>query len=830
MKKSKPQGIISSINEIIDNGRQREILQLYTEDLAYNGRTIKIKGSDKLNFGSCSYLGLELDERLKAAAIEAIQNYGIQYSSSRSYVSCTLYTELESLIKQVFGHYSLLAPTTTLGHQAVIPIVVETGDLIILDQQVHASVQYAALNMQNKGVEVTIVRHNDMNELEAILIKHSNSGNKIWYMADGIYSMYGDYLPIHALIDLLKKYQNFYLYVDDAHGMSWAGANGKGYVLGQVALHEKMIVGTSLAKAFGTGGGVFLFSNETLCQKVRNCGGPLIFSGPNQIPVIAASIASAKIHLSDEIYVLQDNLRQKILYCHDLLIKYNLPVVSNPETPIKFIGLGLTRVGYNMITRMLNAGYYCNLAIFPAVPETCTGLRFTITVHHTLKDIENLIKTLALNLPKALSDEGRTSMDIKRAFRKVIDFDQLLENKNLKNEGFNKSNFKVQYEKSIACIAKELWNRLLPNGNFDWDWLLLLEQTFKNNSKPEHNWDFHYYVIYESNKPVLATFFTSTINKDDMLAQNNISFQIEIERITNPYYLCSQTFMMGSLITEGQHLFIDRSNKSWREILMLLLDNVWAEQIKESANTLCLRDFQADDKEIQDFFMNQGFIKFRLPDNHVVENVHWKSKIDFISPLKSRERWYLKDNVFKYEPLFDVEIIKDHSEKDIDIWYELYKNVKGRSFELNTFDLPKKLFVEMAKSPHVEIMQLKLKSDNEISRKVVGVTFNLITKSNNYCGILIGLDYDYLKTHGIYKQTLFQSIIRAGQLNSKQIYLGFTASDVKRKFGATAVQQVAYLQTQDNYSQTVINSFANVGRPINGNKINENKNDVLSEA
>lgn len=801
---TKQKGFINTVNEIIENGRQHEVLQLYTEDTSYHGRIIKIKGHEVINFGSCSYLGLELDHRLKTAAIDAINRYGIQYSSSRSYMSCTLYTELEELIRQIFNTHAVLTPTTTLGHQAVIPVVVEEGDVIIMDQQVHASVQYAALNMQLKGIQVIIVRHNNLEELECHIVKLSANNKRIWYMGDGIYSMYGDYMPIEKLIVLLNRYPKFFLYVDDAHGMSWTGQNGRGFVLGKVDLHPKMIVGTSFAKAFGTGGGVFLFSDAELCQKVRNCGGPLIFSGPNQIPVIAASIASAKIHLSEEIYKMQEGLKEKILYCHNLLVKYNLPIVSNPETPIKFIGLGLTRVGYNMVKRMISSGCYCNLAIFPAVPETCTGIRFTITSHHTFKDIEKLVFNLAYHFPKAIAEEGRTTDDIQRAFRKVANFKA--GNGELISSPKKDSKYRVQIETSIEFIPQRLWDELLNNGTFDWKWLKFLEQTFSNNEKQEYNWNFHYYIIWEEEKAVLATFFTSTINKDDMLSEGSISYKIELERLNDPYYLCSKTYMMGCLISEGQHLYIDRSKPDWKNIFMMLLDSVWNEQITQQANSLCLRDFLAEDVEIQNFLMDQGFIKANLPDNHVIEKVDWTNKESYLSKFKSKNKWYLKDNVLKYENLFNMEIVKNPSEEDIEGWYSLYKKVKGRSFELNTFDLPKRFFNELTKNENCEIMQLSLKDNPEVK---VGVTFNLITSSNNYCGIIIGLDYNYLKTHSVYKQTLFKSIIRAGELHVKNIFLGFTASDVKRKFGAIAVPQVAYFQVQDNYNLSVIHSIAN---------------------
>ena len=56
------------------------------------------------------------------------------------------------------------------------------------------------------------------------------------------------------IVELLNRYPNFYLYADDAHGMSIAGKNGSGVILNQVDFHPKMILATSLCKAYGAGG------------------------------------------------------------------------------------------------------------------------------------------------------------------------------------------------------------------------------------------------------------------------------------------------------------------------------------------------------------------------------------------------------------------------------------------------------------------------------------------------------------------------------------------------------------------------------------------------
>ena len=82
-----------------------------------------------------------------------------------------------------------------------------------------------------------------------------------------------------------------------------------------------------------------------------------------------------------------------------------------------FIGAGKPQVGYNMVRRLMNAGYYTNLAVFPSVAYTQTGLRIPLTLHHGIEDIENLIKVIALNLPIAMKESGQTTKDLIHYFK-----------------------------------------------------------------------------------------------------------------------------------------------------------------------------------------------------------------------------------------------------------------------------------------------------------------------------------------------------------------------------------------------------------------------------
>ena len=99
-----------------------------------------------------------------------------------------------------------------------------------------------------------------------------------------------------------SRHDRLWLYIDDAHGVSWSGRHGRGTVLGDGAAPPRTVMVASLAKAFARGrrGRVVTPDAET-ARLIRTCGSTLIFSGPLQPALLGAAIASARIHLSHEI-------------------------------------------------------------------------------------------------------------------------------------------------------------------------------------------------------------------------------------------------------------------------------------------------------------------------------------------------------------------------------------------------------------------------------------------------------------------------------------------------------------------------------------------------
>lgn len=793
---------IDTVHQIVGNGVKKGILHLYTEDEKLNGNKITIKKQQVVNFGSCSYLGLEFDERIKQSSIKAIENYGTQFSESRAYVSIGHYEQLEGLLNTLFNAHCVVAPTTTLGHFSTIPVLVNSDDAIILDHQVHNSVQMAVNMVKAKGVHVEMVRHNRLDLLEQKILELRKKHRKIWYMADGIYSMYGDVSPVKQINALMDIYPELHYYVDDAHGMSCFGKHGRGYVLNECDIRDRMVVAVSFAKAFATGGAAMLFPTAELATKVRSCGGPMITSGPMQPATLGAAVASAKIHLSDEITDMQETFYKNMRFAKQMIKKYGLPMVSDTPSPIFFIAVSLPKLGYNVVKRMLDAGYYLNLGIFPAVPIKNTGIRFTITRLHTFEQIEGMISTLAMHLGLAMAEEHVTMEQVCQAFK--IPTPDEREASEALVDVLHQTEMKVELYKSITEINKQEWDGLLGNrGSFDWDGMQFLENSFSGNYAPEDNWEFDYVIIRDAQqKPVLATFLTTTICKDDMLSPASVSKQIELNRLNAPYYLTSKVITLGSQLTEGEHLYINRHSDYWKPAMGLLFEQITRLQNQYEAGTVMLRDFKAGDDELETFFVDNGFFRVHMPDNHTLKT-SWKTEEEYIGLLSPRSRKHLRQDILRYAPAYNVEVMTNPTEDDIRHWYDLYLNVKNNSLELNTFALPYKLFKNMAKHPNWEIIALSVKPELGYAEKPVAVMFNYVTPES-YNFMMIGIDYSMQEQFKCYKQALYQAIMRCQEQGKEQINLGFSASFEKHKVGAKAIPTVAYMQMKDNYNMTVI--------------------------
>lgn len=371
------------------------IIRLQTEDERFVGPTMTLSGTKLIDFGSCSYLGLNRDERLKAGAHDAIDRYGPNYSSSTIYTALGLNGELEAKLSRIFGAPALVAPTTTLAHLGTLPVLAFPGDLVILDQNAHSTLHLTADVLRGRGVQTETVAHNDVTALRDRLKTATGEYKRIWYVADGLYSMFGDFAPAAEIAPLLDEFPNLHLYYDDAHSVGWLGRNGRGHILNEVPWHPRMVIAAGLAKSFGAHGAVLAFGTEEMRQRVLLCGSTFTFSGPVQVASLGAAVASADIHLSPEHEVLQERLFQQIGLMGALLAEHDLSVVRSDRSPIWFVKVGPAEATAALVRGLMDDGFYTNPATFPALPLGSAGIRFTQTLHHSDEDIRNLVHAIA---------------------------------------------------------------------------------------------------------------------------------------------------------------------------------------------------------------------------------------------------------------------------------------------------------------------------------------------------------------------------------------------------------------------------------------------------
>jgi 7-keto-8-aminopelargonate synthetase-like enzyme len=381
--------------------RARGLVCQFAEDERFDGRTLTLKGQRRINFGSCSYLGLETDARLKTAACEAVLRYGVQFSSSRAYVATPLYETLEDLLSEMAGGARVvLAPTTSLAHLGALPVLVGERDAVLYDSQLHASAQAVLPELRERGVQCEPVRHNRLDRLEQRVRALASTHERIFYLCDGVYSMFGDVLDTDALFELLERQPSLFAYVDDAHGVAWSGARGAGTVLGRRHIHPRMVVVLGLAKGFAAAGGALVLPDATLAERVLVGGRTLIFSGPVQPAQLGAGIASARILLSDELPRLQALLLERVELFERAARLEDLELAPAQPSPIRFVPVGDESRTIELAAALLARGHYVNVAYYPAVPRGRAGLRVVLNLHQRPEDILALVRDIARHHPR----------------------------------------------------------------------------------------------------------------------------------------------------------------------------------------------------------------------------------------------------------------------------------------------------------------------------------------------------------------------------------------------------------------------------------------------
>lgn len=352
------------------------------------GAWIEIEGRKVLNMCSNNYLSLANDPRMRKAAIDAIEKFGVGPAAVRSIAgTMSLHEELDRKVAEFKRvEAALTLQSGFMANVAVIPALVSKGDTIVSDELNHASIIDGA---RLSRADIKVYKHNDLNSLEEVL-KGPNSG-RVLVITDGVFSMDGDIAPLPQIVEIAQRYGAMTM-VDDAHGEGVLGENGRG-IVDHFHLHGKVDVEVgTFSKAIGTIGG-FAAGSEKLIKYLKQRARPFLFSSALTPPDVAATIKA--IDILTESGELVDKLWDNARYFKKGMSELGFNI-GHSETPITPVMLGEAEVAGDMSRRLFQQGIFATKIGFPTVAKGKARIRVMISASHSKDDLDFALSKFAL--------------------------------------------------------------------------------------------------------------------------------------------------------------------------------------------------------------------------------------------------------------------------------------------------------------------------------------------------------------------------------------------------------------------------------------------------
>jgi 8-amino-7-oxononanoate synthase len=374
------------------NPRTAQALGLYPYFIPIEqaeGPEVVIDGKKYIMIGSNNYLGLTNHPRVKETAIEAIRKYGTSCTGSR-FLNGTLHMHLEleeRLAKFVGKEAALVFSTGFQVNLGTIPAVMDSGDIIITDKEVHASIiDGVRMAKVQKKTHARHFKHNDPADLEAIL-KSLPQGPAKLVIVDGVFSMGGDIARLPEIAPVCRKY-GARLMVDDAHSLGvLGGGRGTAHHFGCVD-DVDLIMGT-FSKSFASTGG-FIAGPKEAIHWIQIFARPFIFSASLAPANVATVLGCLDVIKQEPERVERVNQIGERVRTELRAMGYN---VGDSQTPIIPIIIGDMMNTIKAWKTLFEAGIYTNAALPPAVPSDYSLLRTSYMAIHTDDQIDRILTT-----------------------------------------------------------------------------------------------------------------------------------------------------------------------------------------------------------------------------------------------------------------------------------------------------------------------------------------------------------------------------------------------------------------------------------------------------
>lgn len=374
------------LDELKSQGVYRKLPILETA----NEAEVILNGKKAINLSSNNYLGFSNHPRLKKAAIDAVEKYGVGAGAVRTIIgNMKLHEDLETILAKFKREDAAFIFQSGFNCNAgTIQAVTEAGDIIISDELNHASIiDGTRLSKAARG----IYKHSDMENLEAVLKESRDKYKNILIITDGVFSMDGDIAKLPEIVNLAEKYEAM-TYVDDAHGSGVLGESGRGTV-DHFGLHGRVdfSIGT-LSKAIGVVGG-YVAGSKTMYDWLSHRARPVLFSTSLPPAAVGAIIEALNMLMESTEYT--DKLWDNANYFKEKIggLGFN---TGNSQTPITPVIIGDEAKTMEFSKKLMDNGVYVSGIIFPTVPKGKGRVRCMVTAAHTKDQLDEAVRVFEL--------------------------------------------------------------------------------------------------------------------------------------------------------------------------------------------------------------------------------------------------------------------------------------------------------------------------------------------------------------------------------------------------------------------------------------------------
>lgn len=392
---------------------------------------------------------------------------------------------------------------------------------------------------------------------------------------------------------------------------------------------------------------------------------------------------------------------------------------------------------------------------------------------------------------------------------------------NKKKSGKRKqsSTFAFAVYDSVSMINKEHWEHVQKHGSefLGLDYLSAFENT------PPKNVRFHYAIVYNNKTPAAIAYFQaidfssesfgSVIDEKDLngcYITDYIKKHIKSHLLKSSDHFNMRLLICGNACISGEHGFAVHPDIDKTSAFDALADVIYrisrAEKLRGKIAAVLIKDFYTPSikhsKELEEF----KYHDFLVEPNMIVK-LEWNSFDEYLNALSKKYRSRTKSILKKGETLerrnLTAEEIKSHKQK-IEL---LYSNVHLKAkFRMAT--LSPEYFVEMKERLGNKFLFVGY----FLNKELVGFRTSFILKKDLEAHF-IGLDYDINKAYELYQNILYDYLNEAIENQSRFLFLGRTASEIKSNIGAKAHELTCYIRHRNPLSNRIIKPFIDYLKP-----------------